>query len=394
MKLCQARPRLLPRAAWLETTEPVKIALNLLYLIPGVVGGTETYARALITALGRLDEDHEYTVYVNRESADLDITPNSNFNRVVCPVIAMQRVYRYGWEQLVLPVQLHRLNPDLVHSLGYVGPIASHRPQVVSVHDVNYLGHSGRRTPVGRRAFQFFVEKTVERASHVITISNFSRGEIIRHLGVLPEKISVVYCAAREQAPQPVVVPALTSAVVRDIPQSFMVAFSSLSAHKNIARLIAAFAKISSQVPHSLVLIGHMPEKSAAIKAELQRAGDHRIHFTGFIPDDAVDALMKRASLFVFPSLYEGFGLPILDAQEAGVPIACSNAAALPEVAGEGAILFDPLSVDDMAETLRRALLDASLRDSLTEKGRQNAARFTWDKAARETMDIYKKVVA
>lgn len=372
----------------------MKIALNLLYLIPGVVGGTETYARALITALGRLDEDHEYTVYVNRESADLDITPNTNFKRVVCPVVAMQRAYRYGWEQLALPIQLHNLNPDLIHSLGYVGPLGSRKPQVVSVHDVNYLGHSGRRTPVGRRAFQFFVEKTVERASHVITISNFSRGEIMRHLGVPPEKVSVVYCAAREQPEGQAKSHAEKSELVRSLPPAFMVAFSSLSAHKNIARLIAAFAMISSDVPHSLVLIGHMPEKSAEIKAALQRAGDDRIHFTGFIPDEEVDALMKRASLFVFPSLYEGFGLPILDAQEAGVPIACSNVAALPEVAGDGAILFDPLSVDDMAEKLKRALLDANLRESLVRKGRENAAGFSWDKAARQTMNIYKKVVA
>lgn len=371
----------------------MKIALNLLYLIPGVVGGTETYARSLITALGRLDEDHEYTVYVNREAADLDITPNESFTRVVCPVVAMQRAYRYSWEQLVLPAQLHRLNPDLVHSLGYVGPIASHLPQIVSVHDVNYLGHSGRRTPVGRRAFQFFVEKTVAKARHVITISNFSRGEIMRHLGVPPEKVSVVYCAAREQSGVPVNT-SIDGDVALGVSQPFMIAFSSLSAHKNIARLIEAFASISSDVSHSLVLIGHMPEKSAEIKAALQRAGDDRIHFTGFIPDADVDALMKRTSLFVFPSLYEGFGLPILDAQDAGVPIACSNVAALPEVAGDGAILFDPLSVEDMAAKLKRALLDADLRESLVRNGRENVGRFSWDKAARETMSIYRKVVA
>ena len=371
----------------------MKIALNLLYLIPGVVGGTETYARSLITALGRLDEDHEYTVYVNRESAELDITPADNFTRVVCPVVAMKRAYRYGWEQAILPLQLRQTKPDLVHSLGYVGPIASSKPQVVSVHDVNYLGHSGRRTPVGRRAFQFFVEKTVKRASHVITISKFSRGEIMRHLGVPEDRVSVVYCAARER-PVDATGAGHESEVVKNVTQPFMMAFSSLSAHKNIARLIAAFARISSEVPHSLVLIGHMPEKSAAIRAELERAGDNRIHFTGFIPDEDVDALMRRASLFVFPSLYEGFGLPILDAQKAGVPIACSNVAALPEVAGEGAILFDPLSVDDMAQKLRRSLLDADLRETLSEKGRANVQKFSWDTAAQETMDIYKTVAS
>ena len=372
----------------------MKIALNLLYLIPGVVGGTETYARSLITALARLDEDHEFTVYVNRESADLDITPAANFKRVVCPVIAMRRAYRYGWEQAVLPFQLRRANADLVHSLGYVGPIASGTPQVVSVHDVNYLGHTGRRTPVGRRAFQFFVEKTVKKANHVITISRFSKSEIMTHLGIPEEKVSVIYCAAREATPASSASSAQASEVVRNVRQPFMVAFSSLSAHKNIGRLIAAFAKISSQVPHSLVLIGHMPEKSAEIRAELEKAGDDRIHFTGFIPDEQVDALMGRASLFVFPSLYEGFGLPILDAQQAGVPIACSNVAALPEVAGDGAIVFDPLSTDDMARQLKRALLDLDLRETLVRNGRENARMFSWDKAARQTNEIYSKVVS
>lgn len=372
----------------------MKIALNLLYLIPGVVGGTETYARSLITALARLDEDHEFTVYVNRESADLDITPAANFKRVVCPVVAMRRAYRYGWEQAILPAQLRRTRPDLVHSLGYVGPILSNRPQVISVHDVNYLGHSGRRTQVGRRAFQFFVEKAVRKASHVITISKFSKGEIMKHLGVPDDKVSVVYCAAKEATPTAVADAALVSETVKNVVQPFMMAFSSLSAHKNIGRLIAAFAKISSEVPHSLVLIGHMPEKSAEIREELRKAGDHRIHFTGFIPDEQVDALMRRASLFVFPSLYEGFGLPILDAQQAGVPIACSNAAALPEVAGSGAILFDPLSVDDMARKLSRALLDANLRETLLRNGHENESTFSWDKAARETTAIYRRVVA
>lgn len=372
----------------------MRIALNLLYLIPGVVGGTETYARSLITAFARLDEDHEFTVYVNRESADLDITPAANFRRVVCPVVAMRRAYRYGWEQAILPLQLRQANPDIVHSLGYVGPIASKKPQIVSVHDVNYLGHSGRRTPVGRRAFQFFVEKTVKKASHVITISQFSKREIMTHLDVPDEKVSVVYCAAREATPAAAASEAQVSEVVRNVTLPFMMAFSSLSAHKNIGRLIAAFAKISSQVPHSLVLIGHMPEKSAEIRGELRKAGDHRIHFTGFIPDEQVDALMRRASLFVFPSLYEGFGLPILDAQQAGVPIACSNVAALPEVAGDGAILFDPLSVDDIARKLERALLDSDLRETVVRSGRENSAMFSWDRAAAETTAIYRRVVA
>lgn len=363
------------------------IALNLLYLIPGVVGGTETYALSLIRALAQQDDDNEYVVFLSREAADIDVTPGPNFRRIVCPVIAMQRAARYTWEQGILPLQLLRQKPDLVHSLGYVSPLAARCPQVVTVHDVNYLGHKGRRTAVGRRAFQFFVERTVKRANRVITISEFSRGEIIRHLHVPREKVSVVYLAGRDHngdAPFPPARPE----IVRSVSRPYILAFSSLSAHKNVSRLIAAFSRISSAVPHSLVLVGHLPEK-AGVRGAIEAAGDDRIHFTGFLPDADVDALMQDASLFAFPSLYEGFGLPIIDAQHAGVPVACSSAGALPEVAGEAAVQFNPLSVEDMADTLKRCLLDMDLRMDIVAKGHRNAQRFSWHRTARETVAIY-----
>ncbi len=365
------------------------IALNLLYLIPGVVGGTETYATALIRALAEEDEDNEYVVYLSSEAADIDVTPGPNFRRVVCPVIAMQRALRYTWEQGILPLQLLKERPALVHSMGYVSPLAAICPQVVTVHDVNYIGHKGRRTAIGRRAFQFFVEQTVKRADKVITVSEFSRSEIIGHMHVSPEKVKVVHSAGRESYDQPV--DTSVSDVAKRIGRPYILAFSSLSAHKNIPRLISAFAEISSSVPHALVLVGHLPEKAAA-RTAMQSANDDRIVFTGYIPDAEVDALLKGASLFAFPSLYEGFGLPILDAQHAGVPIACSSAGALPEIAGAGALLFDPYSVDDIADALRRCLLDVGLRASLVQRGADNARRFSWDTTARETLAVYKAV--
>ena len=367
------------------------IALNLLYLIPGVVGGTETYARSLITALARQDSENEYAVFLSREAADIDVTPAPNFRRIVCPVIAMKRAARYSWEQGVLPLQLLREKPALIHSLGYVSPLAARGPQVVSVHDVNYLGHTGRRTAIGRRAFQFFVERTVKRADKVITISEFSRGEIIRHMKVPGEKVTVIHLAGREVNGAAVSAP--PSELQRNISRPYIMAFSSLSAHKNIGRLVAAFRKISQSVPHALVLVGHLPEKNAA-RSEMESKGDDRIIFTGHLPDAEVDSLMQNASLFAFPSLYEGFGMPVIDAQHAGVPVACSSAGALPEVAGEGAVIFDPLSVDDMATAIQRCLLDMDLRQSLVADGYENAKRFSWDKTARETLGVYSEVTS
>lgn len=371
----------------------MKVVLNLLYLLPGVVGGTETYAKSLIRAFSRRDDDNEYSVFLNRESADLDVTPTENFSRVICPINAVNRAARYSWEQGAMPLQLRRVKPDLVHSLGYVIPLAAKGPQVVTVHDVNYLGHKGWRTGIGRTAFRFFAERTVKRADRIIAVSRFSRDEIVRYMRVKPEKVTVVHSAGREAIPRSTN-GASTSEVVRNLSRPYIMAFSALSAHKNIPRLIKAFGRIASIVPHDLVLVGHMPVKSS-VRAEMEAAGGHdRIHFTGYLPDSDVASLLQNASLFAFPSLYEGFGLPLLDAQNAGVPVVASSAGALPEIAGESAVLFDPSSEEDMAKAMTRALLDPDLRTRLVEKGHENAQSFSWDRTARETLDVYKAVAS
>ncbi|HVF40953.1 MAG TPA: glycosyltransferase family 1 protein [Gemmatimonadaceae bacterium] len=372
----------------------MQIALNLLYLIPGVVGGTQTYATALIHELAAQDRDNEYVVFVNQDSADLDITPAANFRRVVCPFFAVRRSVRYSWEQLVLPAQLRREKPDLVHSLGYVVPLASSFPQIVTVHDLNFLGHRGRHSAFGRQAFGSFVRRSVHRAEHVIAVSEFSRCEIIKHLGLPAEKVSVVHNAGRDPAQYEAAVHAPESPVVRGVPRPYILAFSALSAHKNVNRLLAAFAQIRDSIPHSLVLVGHLPDKVHSIRSEIVNASSDRVEFTGYLPDADVVALMKNASLFAYPSLYEGFGLLALDAQNAGVPVACSSGSSLPEVAGRGALMFDPTSVDEMATAIKRCLLDMDLRASLIAAGYDNARRFSWAKTARETLDIYRSVMS
>jgi glycosyltransferase involved in cell wall biosynthesis len=368
------------------------VALNLLYLIPGVVGGTETYALSLIHTLSGIDGSNDYIVYVNREGADLDVTPAPNFRKVICPVSAERRAVRYAWEQAVLPLQLLRVRPDIVHSLGYVVPLAAPLKQVVSVPDLNFIGHRGWQNAAGRRAFQFFVERSVKRADHVITISEFSRAELLRYLGVPARKVTVTHLAGRVTAPLP------ESRHDRQpgkptVPDPYILAFSSLSTHKNMRRLLEAFDQIAPSVPHSLVLVGHLP-RNDAFREGLTRAASEKVHFTGYILQAEVESLMQNASLLVFPSLYEGFGLPVLDAQHAGVPVACSRAASLPEVAGDGACFFDPLSVEDMSRTMKRCLLDQELRGGLIRSGNENTKRFTWEKTARETLDVYAAVAS
>jgi len=362
----------------------VRIALNLLYLIPGVVGGTETYARSLIKSLASLDDVNEYTVYVNKFATDLEMTPAQNFSQVVCPFDPLRRMVRYGWEQGILPFQIGRNKFDLVHSLGYVAPLAARPRQVVTVHDVNFLSHDGWGTPQTRRILRFFVERSVRRAERVITVSEFSRLELIRRLGLPPEKVIVTLQAGRERADSALADPTYDPADGKP----YILAFSALPKHKNIARLVAAFERIQERVPHSLVVVGHLPG-DAQDREHLQAKAGPRIHFTGYLSDARIATALQRASLFAFPSLYEGFGIPLIEAQRAGIPVTCSAIAAIPEAAGKGAHYFDPHSTESMADALVQCLLDAEMRAALIAKGYDNAARFSWEKTARETLAIY-----
>jgi glycosyltransferase involved in cell wall biosynthesis len=364
----------------------VCVALNLLYLIPGVIGGTETYAYSLIHSIAALDDENEYVVFLNKLAADIDITPGPNFRRVICPFIPLRRIVRYGWEQGILPFQLGREKIDIVHSLGYVAPLAARSRQIVTVHDLNFLSHGGWGTAQGRRILRFFVERNVRRADHVITISGFSRAGLISKLGIPPEKVSVTHEAAARHLENPD--PAARSHYDPAGGTPYILAFSALPMHKNIARLVRAFEQIQDVVPHSLVVVGNLPG-NPEYRRRLEAKAGRRIHFTGYLSDADMAAALKGASLLAFPSLYEGFGLPVIEAQQAGIPVTCSAVAALPEVAGAGAHYFDPLSVESIAAALRKCLLDADLRETLVREGYENARRFSWEKTARETLAIY-----
>lgn len=371
----------------------MKIALNLLYLLPGIVGGTQTYAVSLIRALAALDTENEYLLYLNRESEALDITDAPHVRRIVCPVRAIRRPARYGYEQMALPLALRRDRVDLLHSLGYVGPLFPPCPQIVSIHDLIYRGHQAMMTGGKQKALEFFVKGVARRSNHVITMSENSKREIVADIGIAPEKVAVIHEAGRP-APPPSTPEERAPTLVRyGITAPYVLAFSSPNPVKNIARLMEAFAEACAALPHQLVLVGHLPPgmDPEAEAARLGIAG--RVLRTGYVPDGDIAPLLQGAALFAFPSLYEGFGLPLLDAQQAGVPVVCSNAASLPEVAGEGAVLFDPLSVPEMAAAIRSCLGDLARRDRLVRQGRANAARFSWEETARQTQNVYRQVM-
>jgi glycosyltransferase involved in cell wall biosynthesis len=251
--------------------------------------------------------------------------------------------------------------------------------------------------PFARRLMlSLLVRQAVLRSDKVVTISNFSRQEILSEYHVPPEKIIVTYLAAdvdniKDKA-ESVMDYTLDLPVVK---QPYIVAFSSVCPNKNISRLIEAFldAKKKNRIEHKLVLIGHR----YPVEKENQGAGvlgeNKDIIWTGYLERQQVSAVLKRADFLVFPSFYEGFGLPLLEAMAAGVPVISSNAASMPEVADDASVFFDPFSVSDMAEKIVAVSRDNLLKAALREKGFKNLERFSWLKTAVETVVVYDELL-
>lgn len=370
----------------------MRIGINLLYLIPGIVGGTETYGISLLNSLSIIDKRSEYYIFVNEESRCLPLPDAPNIHRIVCHFHARYRIVRYLWEQVILPLQLcyHRI--DLVHSLGYVGPLKCHCKSLVTIPDLNFIKIKDMLPNLKQRALEYFTINSARRAAFVITISYNSKKEIIEYLGVPPQKVIVTHLGAG-WTPMALPKGACDSILNKySLVYPFVVAFGGSSAHKNITKMIEAFLIACRQMPHRLVLLGHLsPDVILKIRS-LDPDLAKRIITLGYVPKEHIVPILSLADLFVLPSLYEGFGMTVLEAQSAGVAVACSTSGSLLEVGGEGAAYFDPLRVDDMAQVMHRCLTDKLLCTKLVELGRRNFSLFSWDKTAQMTLEVYNKV--
>lgn len=368
------------------------IGINLLYLLPGLVGGTETYARGLLSGLAAASCSHEFVVFVNREAASWQLPPAPNFTRVICPVTGTNRISRYYFEQVELPKLLRQQRINLVHSLGYVGPVISPCATVVTIPDLNYIDLGSTLSLHRHLMLRFTSTQAAKAADAIITISSFSKRRLCEGLNLPADKITVTHLAPQLEL---VKSPSEDWTELKqryNIQEPYVVAFGGGAIHKNIPTLLRAFARVSHSLPHNLVFIGHLPP-NVTISTFEKLGLQSRVVTTGYVPASHVAPLLGHADLFVLPSLYEGFGLPVLEAQQADVAVACSTAGSLPEVAGEGAVFFDPNSVEAMAETMLRCLSDPDLRAELRKNGQENLKRFSWEKTALETLAVYQQIL-
>ncbi|MFZ2488200.1 MAG: glycosyltransferase family 1 protein [Anaerolineae bacterium] len=285
---------------------------------------------------------------------------------------------------------------DLLH-VTYNAPPLSPCPTVVTIHDISFEHYPEFFSPRDLLILKTLVPLSARRAAHIITVSEHARREIIDRYHVPASRISVTYEAAGAQY-QPVEDPAALAAVRMKYsigPRPYVLALGNLQPRKNMARLVQAFLQAAGHADDEsvLVLAGKAQWRESDIFRAVQQAGlAGRVLFPGYVDDADLPALYSAATVFVYPSLYEGFGLPPLEAMACGTPVISTNAASLPEVVGDAALTITPTDTEALAAALRAVLADAALRTDLRTRGLARAAQFSWDRCARDTMQVYAAV--
>jgi len=369
----------------------VHVGLNLVFLVPGRTGGMEVYARELIPALVAAAPEVRFTAFVNREAAQAGGPWGEHVAAVEVPVHATNRLEWVRGEQALLPRLAARAGVDVLHSLGSTAPGWGSFARVVTVHDLIYRhypeAHFGLRT-LGMRVL---VPLAARRADRVIADSRATRDDLVALLGVPPGRIDVVPLGLGAEPGPGTPEPQLRTRLGLG-SRRVLLSVSAKRPHKNLMRLLEALARIPGARRPVLVLPGYRTEHEAELRARAGALGIAAdVVFLEWLSAEDLEGLYGLAAAFVFPSLYEGFGLPVLEAMARGVPVACSDRSSLPEVAGDAALLFDPERPEEIAAAVERLLVDPGLAARLREAGRARAAAFTWSATARATLRSYRR---
>jgi glycosyltransferase involved in cell wall biosynthesis len=353
-------------------------------------GGISRVIYHLLTELGRDPRGNTYDVFVptapnGRDWGTLQFHATGRFT--VRPPV------RIAWEQTVFPRELRHLRPELLHGLAYTVPVGWPGPSVVTVYDLSFLLFPTAFKAANRIYLAATTRATARRARRVLTISEHTRRDIVRLLNVPVERVDVAYPAAEERY-RPLderTVEAFKMA--RGLPDAFVFALGTLEPRKNLTGLLHAYARVSKPRPPLYIAGGAGWRFSPIFDTVRELDLADAVRFVGFVPEDELPLWYNAARLFAFPSLYEGFGLPVLEAMACGTPVITSTAASLPEVGGKAAVLVPPHETDQIAREMERVLDDSQLRMEMRAAGRIQASRFSWRAMTDQTVASYRQAV-
>lgn len=358
----------------------LRIGVNALYLIPGGVGGTEIYLRNLLAALAAIDPENRYVVFTNRETG-ADLVPQaSNFGWAPQPVRGALRPARIAFEQTWLPLAVRRARLDVLFNPGFTAPVFCSCPSVTVFHDLQHQRHPEHFRWFDLPFWRILLYASAHRSRLLLADSGATRRDLLRFYRLPEEKVRVVPLGVE---------PAFFElGRQRREPDPFLLCVSTLHPHKNLERLVRVFARLRLSRPEfRLVIAGLRGFRAEGIEALIARLdlGD-AVRLTGWVPQEELYELYRRACAFVYPSTFEGFGLPVLEALAAGIPTACSAIEPLTELAAGAALQFDPRDDAALLAALERVVGDLNLRARLSAEGPRRAALFSWQSTAEETL--------
>jgi glycosyltransferase involved in cell wall biosynthesis len=372
----------------------VVIAINTRFLIADHLEGMGWYTYELCQELVRQHPEDQFLFFFDRPYA-----PEFIFGPNVTPIVLSPQSHRYGlwyfWLEWQVARMLRKYRADVFFSPDNFLSLRSKTPTLMTIHDIAYVHYPELITRMSRWHYRNFQARYLQRADHIVAVSEFSRQDVLQHFPIDGQKITAIPNGFRS------IFAPLTAAKKTAIQhqysqgQDYFFYLGSLHPRKNLSRLIEAYDLFRKKTgaPVKLLIGGRMAWQTDEIKATWEKTTYREdIHFLGFLPDEQLAAVMGAALVLTYVSLFEGFGLPVLEAMQAGVPVLSSTASSLPEVAGDAAVLVDPLNVEAIAEGMTALWQSPELRQELIAKGKLQVAQFSWAKAAAQTYNLLKQL--
>jgi len=382
----------------------MKIVLNGVAFAPGRMGGGETYLRNLVSALQEVDTSNDYYLICSERHVDSFRLSSPRFRPLACgyskpsPLWYLRAAIRHVTPLDILEPFINRLDADIIHHpFSILQPINHHKPSVLTFHDMQHEFFPEYFSPYALKARKRLWRPSAEQATRIIAISAHARECLVERYGIDPDKVDVVYNGYNPQFHSIDNPDILGSVQTRyGLHRPFMYYPAATWPHKNHKKLLAALKTMKERYRFDgqLVLSGMAMQANDDVLEEIGLLGlQDDVVVLGSLPYEDLPCLYNLARLMVFPSRYEGFGIPLVEAMACGCPVACSDTTSIPEVVGEAAVTFDPGSVEDMVQKVWKLWSDESLQRDMKTKGLDRCKQFSWDTMARQTVNVYEKAL-